>query len=159
MQGIGYVSRGLCLMYPRLIVSSRYLLGRSIGAMGSGVVLGSCRGGWSACPEVCLLYFRSVSLTIYSCRCAHGVQYGGLVTPPLYVLQCAALGGCLCGFPSVLALWCSQYLGGENFTRGGHCVGSVTIVLYNCMCAFGGRGMVGVELWWLRVVTFVEPSW
>ena len=111
------------------------------------------------CPEVLLLYFWSVSLTLYACRCAHGVQYGGLVTPPLYVLQRAALGGCLWGFPSVLALWCSQYFGGESFSRGGHYVGSVSIALYSYMCAFGGRGMVGVELWWLRIVPdCVEPS-
>ncbi len=75
------------------------------------------------------------------------MQYSGLMAPLLYVLQCAALGGCLWGFPSVLALWCSQYLGGESFTWEGHCVGSVTVVLYNYICAFGGSGMVGVGLW------------
>ena len=147
VQGIGHFSGGFCLLYPRFIVSSVYLLDLFVGVMGSRIVHGSCRGGWSACLEVCLLHFWSMSLTLYSRRCAHGVQYGGLMALPLYVLQCAALGGCLWWFPSVLALWCSQYLGGEHFTWEGHCVGSVASVLYSCICAFGGRGMVGVGLW------------
>jgi len=51
MHGMGHVSRGLCLVYPRFIVSSGYLLGRSVGAMGSGAVLGSCRVAGRCVPK------------------------------------------------------------------------------------------------------------
>ena len=146
VHGIRYVSGGFCLLYLRFIVLFVCLLDLSVGAMGGRIVHGSCRGGGSAGLEVCLLYFRSMSLTLCSWRCAHGVQYSALMAPPLYVLQCAALGGCLWGFPSVLALWCSHYLGGESFTWGGHCVGSVKCVMYNGV-APPGRLLQCVLVW------------
>ena len=149
MQGIGYFPRGLCLMNPRFIVSSRYLLNLSFEAKGREIFHGSCRGGWSARPKVYLLHLRSMSFTLDLYRFSHGVQYGGLVAPPLYVLQCIVLRGCLWGFSSVLALWCSQCMGGGGrLTREGRCVVSVNVMLCDyCRCGFWGRDMVGVELW------------
>jgi hypothetical protein len=45
LHGIGYVSGGFNLLYPRFIVSYVCLLDIFAGAMGSRIVHGSCRGG------------------------------------------------------------------------------------------------------------------
>ena len=75
------------------------------------------------------------------------------MAPPLYVLHSEVLWGCVWGFSSVLTFWYSQLCGGESFAMEGHCLGSVSIVLWGNICAFRGCSIVGVELCWRRIVT------
>jgi len=90
MQGMRHVSKGLCLSYLWFVMWYEHLLGGFVCDVVCGAVLGSCKGGWAACPGAMLLHFRSASLSLCSCRCTCGVQHGGRVAPPLYVLQSAA---------------------------------------------------------------------
>jgi hypothetical protein len=86
VQGIRRVSRGLCPRCLGFFLGYGLLVGGSVCAMVCGAVLGSGRGGLVTCLEARQFPLAwSVLLSMYVCRCACGLQYGGRVAPLLCV--------------------------------------------------------------------------